>query len=105
MSRTPSLDLSEVTKLKYVIFSCNGSDVQWITTTVKTAESKNPQQVAIHLYADIPAQIREAVRWEWEIMDFKLGPSKDHIPDGERKGRYRRSCAEAAARANEERGR
>ena len=72
MSMTPSLDLFEVTKLKYVIFSCNGSDVQWITTTVKIAESKNPQQVAIHLYADIPVQIREAVRRAWEDLDRLL---------------------------------
>ena len=72
MSRTPSLDLSEVTKLKYVISSCNRSDVQWITTTVKTAGSKNLQKVAIYLYANIPAEIREAVCREWEDLDRLL---------------------------------
>ena len=72
VSRTPSLDLSEVTKLKYVIFSCDGSDVQWITATVITPESKNLQQVAIHLYADFPAHIREAVCREWEDFDRLL---------------------------------
>ena len=69
----PSLDLSKATKLKEVVFNYY-RNIQWITTAIKTIESKNLQQIAIFSYASTPIsfQIKEAVRQEWQDLDHQL---------------------------------
>ena len=70
----PPLDLSKATKLKGVVFNYPRSDIQWITTAIKTIKSKNLQQIAIFSYTRSPlsAQIKEAVHQEWQELDHLL---------------------------------
>ena len=72
MPGAPSLDLSRATKLKDVEFNyCR--NIQWITTTIKTIESKNFQQITIS-YGNTPIsfKIKEAVLQEWQDLDHLL---------------------------------
>jgi len=70
-SGTPSLDLSDATKLKDVAFHC-GRSTKWITTTVKTAKSENLQQITVNSPTATLGQIEEAVYREWEDLDHLL---------------------------------
>ena len=73
-SETPPLDLSKAIKLKGVVFNYHRSNIQWITTAIKTIKSKNLQQITIFSYTRTPlsAQIKEAVHQEWQDLDHLL---------------------------------
>jgi len=49
-----------------------GASVQWITTTLQTAESKNIRDITISLFYPFPETIRGAVCQEWEDLDRVL---------------------------------
>jgi len=71
VSRMPSLDLSKATNLTHVVFRC-GRSTQWVTTTVKTAKSKNLRHIAVNSFAINMASIEGAVHREWEDLDHLL---------------------------------
>lgn len=79
-SSPPVLDLSKLTNLKTVAFGCNGPSVEWITTTLKTAESTNFQKVAIHSLRGFRDLIGEAVYQEWQDLDRVLLQSWNERP-------------------------
>jgi hypothetical protein len=53
-SEMPPLDLSKATKLKDVEFRCGRPNIQWITMTLQSIESKNLQQIIIHCSFYLP---------------------------------------------------
>jgi len=70
MSGAPSLDLSKATKIKDLRFRWKRLSVQWITTTLRTIESKNLRHITIHPTS--AGTIEEAVRQEWQDLDRLL---------------------------------
>ena len=74
MSRAPSLDLSKATKLKDVVFDNIRSEIQWVTTTIKTIKSKDLQQIGIISYAYIPmsSPVRREILQKWQDLDHLL---------------------------------
>ena len=67
----PSSDFSKITKLKNVVFYCNGS-TRWITTTVQTINLRSLQQITIDSHHPIPAEIEELNYQEWQELDHLL---------------------------------
>ena len=69
-----SLDLSKTTKLKHVKFLHTSvkSTVRWITTTLRTVESKTLQSITICPGSKIPETVGEAIHQEWKDLDRLL---------------------------------
>lgn len=70
--RTPFPDISKATKLKYLMFLWQGSDVQWIITTLQTLESKTVQDISIYPLDPLPETVEEAICEEWRNLDRPL---------------------------------
>ena len=66
----PLVDLSELAKLKDVLFVC--PDIQRITMTLQTAESTNLEQITILSPVDFGKPIRESACREWQGFDRLL---------------------------------
>jgi len=49
-----------------------GASVQWITTTLQTAESKTIRDITIYPFHSFPETIRGAVCQEWKDLDRVL---------------------------------
>jgi hypothetical protein len=71
-SEMSSLDLSKATKLKDVKFRCDRPTIRWITTALRSIESKNLQQVIIHCHFILENPVGEAVYREWQDLDHVL---------------------------------
>ena len=72
------LDLSRATKLNNVKLMCTGSNVQWITTTLRTAKSTNLQNITITIGnsgGTLVNPVGEATSHEWQDLDHLL----DHL--------------------------
>jgi len=72
MAEMRSLNLSKASKLKRLEFPLAKPGVQWITTTLRTIDSKNLQYICINSNNNIPRRISEAVRQEWQDLDHLL---------------------------------
>ena len=66
----PLVDLSKLTKLKNVAFGY--LDIQWITMTLRTAESINLQQISIYSPANFGMPMAESAYREWHNLDHLL---------------------------------
>jgi hypothetical protein len=71
-SERPPLDLSKATKLKKLSFRCGDPDVQRITMTLETVQSKDLRQIAIHSYGTFATLIGETARQAWRNLDRLL---------------------------------
>ena len=77
---TPPLDLSKATKLEDLSFLFGGLDVQRITTTLQTVQSKHLQQITIHPCGTLANPVGETVLQRWQDLDrllvqFCISPS------------------------------
>ena len=70
----PSVNLSKLAKLEALVFDCGIQDVQWITATLQTVESKNLRQITIRSHADIEDPVSETVLREGQDLDRLLSP-------------------------------
>jgi len=59
-------------KLKYLEFLLAEQSAQWITTTLRTVESKSLQRIRINPYDDILEKIGEGFHQEWQDLDRLL---------------------------------
>jgi len=66
------LDLSKASRLKYLEFLLAEPSVQWITTTLRSVESKSFQRISINSYDNISEPIGEAFQQEWQDLDRLL---------------------------------
>ena len=68
------LVLSEVVKLKDVELKCIGLNVQWITTTLRTAKPTNLRKITISITSPdrLVNPVGEMVRREWRDVDYLL---------------------------------
>ena len=68
------LVLSEVVKLKDVELKCIGLNVQWITTTLRTAKPTNLRKITITITSPdrLVNPVGEMVRREWRDVDYLL---------------------------------
>ena len=71
-SERPPLDLSKATKLKKLLFRCGDPNVQRITMTLETVQSKNLRQITIHSHCTFTRLIEETARQEWRNLDRLL---------------------------------
>jgi len=71
-SEVPSLDLSKASKLKYLEFLLTVPSVQWITTTLRSVESKNLQFIRINSFDNIREPVMEPFGQEWQDLDRLL---------------------------------
>ena len=71
-SGTPPLDLSKATKLKDLSFRFGWSDVQRITMTFQTAQSKHLQQITIYPRGNFANPVEETVCLGWQDLDRLL---------------------------------
>ena len=69
VSVTPSLVLSKATKLRDIMFRCKKSNVQWITASLHTVQSKHIQQVSLELSLDV---FWRTSHQEWTDLDSLL---------------------------------
>ena len=65
------LDLSHVAKLKDVEFRFAQPSVQWIITTLRTANTKHLRWITIHSSVGIH-RVQEVDRREWQDLDHLL---------------------------------
>jgi len=69
----PSFNLSTATKLKYLVLRFGRPNVQWITATLQTIESKNLQGIALQFGANaFKHTTTEAIRQQWHDLDHLL---------------------------------
>jgi len=69
----PSFDLSTAAKLKYLVLRFGRPNVQWITATLQTIESKNLQGIALQFNAGtFTHTTTEAIRQQWHDLDHLL---------------------------------
>ena len=66
------LDLSKARKLKDLLFWFGGLDVQRITMTLQTAQSKHLQQITIYPRGSFANPVEETVRRGWQDLDRLL---------------------------------
>jgi hypothetical protein len=71
-SEMSSLDLSKATKLKDVKFRCDRPTIQWITTALRSIESKNLQHLIIDCHFFLENPVGETVYQEWQDLDHLL---------------------------------
>jgi hypothetical protein len=71
-SGAPPLDLSKAAKLKELSFRFGWSDVQRITMTLQTAQSKHLQQITIYPRGNFENPVEETVRLGWQDLDRLL---------------------------------
>ena len=82
---TPPFDLSKVANLKYVEFRWKQLEIQWITTSLQTAQSPNLRQITItleSLFVSI-GSVGEAIHREWRDLDrllVQLWTSRSILP-------------------------
>ena len=67
----PPLDLSKATKLRDVGFRWDEPEIQWITTSLQTAQLKSLQRV-IFTFAAFPLNTTEEKIREWQDLDRLL---------------------------------
>ena len=66
---TPLINLSSLAKLEDVVLEWGMQDVQWIATTLQTAESKNLRQITLHSHAFIEIPFPETFLRGWRDLD------------------------------------
>ena len=59
-------------KLKGLAFHITQLNVQWITVTLQTVESKDLQRVTIYSHAPFPTQIEDTISRAWRDLDRLL---------------------------------
>lgn len=72
------LDLSRATKPNHVKLMCTGPNVQWVSTTLRTANSTNLQKITItigYCGGTLANPVGEAISQEWQDLDHLL----DHL--------------------------
>jgi len=69
----PSFNLSTAKNLKYLALRFGRPNVQWITATLQTIESKNLQGIALQFGANaFEHTTTEAIRQQWHDLDHLL---------------------------------
>ena len=68
----PAIDLTKATKLKDLEFRCDEPNVLWITSTLRTAKSKNLRRITIHPHITFINPIGETDRQGWRELDCFL---------------------------------
>ena len=66
------IDLSKVTKLKDVEFALQWWDVQWVTSTLRTAKPETLRNITVSVPAIFTEEISEAVQQEWRELNGLL---------------------------------